>query len=67
MRCAFIENVTICEPVDAAFVNHISNAIRYSSRDESNNPFFLKHLRRVLFLRSVVLNKVLSPIASYRT
>ena len=51
MRCAFIENVTICEPVDAVFVNHISNAIRYSSRDESNNPFFLKHLRRVLFLR----------------
>ena len=30
MRCAFIENVTICELVnvlDAAFVNHISNAI----------------------------------------
>ena len=32
MRCAFIENVTICEPVyvlDAAFINHISNAISH--------------------------------------
>ena len=32
MRCAFIENVTICEPVyvlDASFINHISNAISH--------------------------------------